>query len=66
MNRATYRICYTHKAWVGKPDPSGFGRATLSSKDPSWIHEQASKLKLKGCRVHRIERRLDEGPWEKI
>lgn len=63
----TYRVTYTHKAWVGKPDPSGMGKGTLTSRDPSWIHEQAMKLSLKGCKVHKIERQqTPDGKWETI
>lgn len=62
-----YRITYTHRQWVGKPDPAGFGRGYLTSHSRRWITEQAESLRLNGCRVLRIEARGGVGqPWEKM
>jgi hypothetical protein len=43
-----YRITYTYRQWVGKPDPSGFGRASIDYFDPSAAHEAAMKLRRDG------------------
>jgi hypothetical protein len=58
MNDA-YRIRYVMRAWVGKPDPSGFGINIIGSNDPSWLHEYATKLRSNGCRIVAFEKRVD-------
>ena len=55
--RCAYRVRYRHAQWVGKADPSGFGLSFIYSNDPSWLHEQALKLKAKGCSPVAIESR---------
>ena len=47
-DRCQYRIRYHFKNWREKPDPSGFGVQYIYSDDPSWLHEEANKLKRKG------------------
>lgn len=51
----------THRQWVGKPDPSGFGRYEVSSRDPSWLHERMLKDQGNGCRVGVMRKRCVSG-----
>ena len=46
-----FRIEYICKAWVNKADPSEHGVRSVSSNDPSWLHEQALRLQSQGHRV---------------
>ena len=48
----------TYRQWIGKPDPSGFGRYEVRSKDPSWLHEYMLKAKSRGDRVGVMCKRL--------
>lgn len=47
----------THRQWVGKSDPSGFGRYEMSSRDASWLHERMLRDKGNGCRVGAMRKR---------
>ena len=63
----TYRLVCRYRTWIGKPDPSGFGRFTVASSDPSWLHEEAVRLKRKGHAVYATERQeTPDAPWRRI
>ena len=46
-----YVVEYVGRQWVGKPDPSGFGKCRVHYRDPSAAHEAAMGLELKGHKV---------------
>ena len=55
-----YRLVYQYRNWIGRPDPSGFGRAVVSSDDPSWLHEHSIKLQSQGHRIIHTQRWEDD------
>ena len=46
-----YRIRYMYRQWIGKPDPSGFGKAYLQSSDLQWLQRESQRLTRNGHRV---------------
>lgn len=60
-----YRLVAQYRNWIGRPDPSGFGKFLYASNDPSWLHEQSVKLQSKGHRVIHTQRWVD-GHWVTI
>ena len=60
-----YRIHFQYKNWIGKPDPSGMGKAYYYSDDPGWITDQCSWLKQKGNKVLSVQKRVGK-VWRKM
>lgn len=62
-----YRIHCLYKNWIGKPDPSGFGKFYVYSDDPSWLHGESMRRERWGDKVLATEKNMDgEGDWRKI
>lgn len=61
----TYRIHAQYRQWIGKPDPSGFGKFYVYSDDPSWTQEKAIDLTRKGHKVLSIQK-ANNGKWKVI
>jgi len=60
-----FRLYVQYKNWIGKPDPSDFGKYYIYSDDPSWLHEEALRRKRQGDKVLATEKRVGE-KWIKI
>jgi hypothetical protein len=61
----TYRIEVTAPAWVGKPDPNGFGFSYLYSDDYAWLQECGMQRAQRGCRAQ-FQKRDEEGRYYNI
>ena len=52
-----FTIHCTHRQWIGKPDPSGFGKFTYSTDDLEGWRERCAKT---GVRINRVVRNIPE------
>ncbi|NBT35435.1 MAG: hypothetical protein EBT03_07830 [Betaproteobacteria bacterium] len=46
-----YVVRYISRNWIGKPDPSGFGKYEIIYRDPSAAHEEAMRLVSQGHKI---------------
>ena len=56
----SYRIEYTYKNWIRKPDPSRFGKATFSCSSLQSRDEKVAWLKKRGHRVDKVVEVVDD------
>lgn len=47
----TFTVHCTHRQWIGKPDPSGFGKFTYSTNDLEDWRERCAKT---GVRIDKV------------
>lgn len=60
-----FKLTARYRQWVGKPDPAGHGVYTISTDDPSYLHEAALNATRHGDRVIKIEK-LINGTYRRI
>lgn len=47
-----YIVHCTHRRWIGKPDPSGFGKFTFATDD---LGAWRARCALTGVRIDKVE-----------
>jgi len=60
-----YRLHVQYQSWIGKADPSGFGKYFIYSDDPDWIFREALLRTREGDKVLATQKRVGKR-WIKM